>query len=283
MTGITTIPRTHNGEGLAYISPQEAIWLRQMGGGVPTDPQTGQRNESQQLLGPGNIPSYQGPNVQQIKSNLALFNQVLGDTYGQGDDGIRKLNRSRGYNVLGGLGSQSFSDALFAERFRLDASRQDEPVEEDSNEPTEDEIRERAARLDERILAGANRYKSANQALGYGPIGPQYGQTSDGTQLFPGSTPTPISEIPAWAGLRSGPAGPAIQIGLEQTQPDAGSIPAGLLERVTGIAQQIRPPEPTETAAQGGLVGRYDLGGLVNSMMLQASRSTANIPTNMVR
>ena len=61
MTGINAIPRTYNGGGLAYISPQEAIWLRQMGGGVPTDPQTGQRNESQQLLGPGNIPSYDSP------------------------------------------------------------------------------------------------------------------------------------------------------------------------------------------------------------------------------
>ena len=83
--------------------------------------------------------------------------------------------------------------------------------------------------------------------------------------------------------MRSGTAGPAIQIGLEQTQPDAGSTPPGLLERVTGIAQQLRPPEPTQTAAEGGLVGRYDLGGLVNSMLLQASRSTDNIPTNMVR
>ena len=51
MTGITTIPRTHNGEGLAYISPQEAQMLRQQGGGVAPD--------GGQLQGPGGIPSFQ--------------------------------------------------------------------------------------------------------------------------------------------------------------------------------------------------------------------------------
>tara|TARA_R100000306_G_C4367759_1_gene138476 strand:- start:1026 stop:1775 length:750 start_codon:yes stop_codon:yes gene_type:complete len=249
-----------------------------MGGGVPTDPQTGQRNQSQQLLGPGNIPSFQ-PNRQLAQKNKRLFDQVLGDTYRD----TRHLNQSRGYNVLGHFTDPNFSDNLFAERFRLDASRQDEPVEDVASVSTEDEIAERQARLDERIQAGADRYKAAQIPLGYGPVGPRYGQTSDGTQLFPGSTPTPISEIPAWAGLRSGPAKQAIGVGLEQTQPDTGSTPVSLLERVTGIAEQIRPSEQTQTAAQGGLVGRYDLGGLVNSMLLQASRSTDNIPTNMVR
>ena len=54
MNGINAIPRTHNGEGLAYISPGEAIWLRQRGGGVPPNDPSGQITKF-------GIPSFQAP------------------------------------------------------------------------------------------------------------------------------------------------------------------------------------------------------------------------------
>ena len=52
MSGLRSIPRTHQGEHLAYISPQEAQMLRQQGGGVASD--------GGQLRGPGGIPSFRG-------------------------------------------------------------------------------------------------------------------------------------------------------------------------------------------------------------------------------
>jgi hypothetical protein len=50
MNGLQSIPRTHQGEQLSYISPQEAQLLRQHGGGVAPD--------GGQLLGPGGIPRF---------------------------------------------------------------------------------------------------------------------------------------------------------------------------------------------------------------------------------
>jgi len=248
MNGINAIPRTHNGEGLAYISPEEAIWLRQMGGGVPTNPQTGQLDQTRQAFGPGQIPSF-------VQS--------------------------------GGWGGLSY----------IDQSNLPPPppapapaVEEEPylNEPTEEEIAERQAKLDQRILAGRDRYLAALQSLGYGPPQALYGETSTGEQLFPeGRTG---EQIPAWSGLFGSPAGESIRVALGSDQPaqpaQPGQPSAGLLERVAAIAEGLRPQEPTEppaqTAAHGGLIGRYDLGGLVNAMMLQASRSRDNIPSNMV-
>ena len=40
--GVTTIPRTYDGESLAYISPEEALRLRERGGGVPPNDPSGQ-------------------------------------------------------------------------------------------------------------------------------------------------------------------------------------------------------------------------------------------------
>ena len=40
--GVTTIPRTHDGESLAYISDKEALRLRERGGGVPPNDPSGQ-------------------------------------------------------------------------------------------------------------------------------------------------------------------------------------------------------------------------------------------------
>ena len=53
--GVNTIPRTHGGESLAYISPEEASYLREIGGGVPTN------NPSGQITKFG-IPSFEAPN-----------------------------------------------------------------------------------------------------------------------------------------------------------------------------------------------------------------------------
>ena len=104
--------------------------------------------------------------------------------------------------------------------------------------------------------------------LGWGAPPPQYGELSTGEQLFPeGQREVP----PAWAGLLSNPA-VAQAVGQ-------GGIPAAqpsLEEIVDARAEEIR------TAAKGGLIKRYDLGGLVNNMLLQASRSRDNIPSNTV-
>ena len=87
------------GEGMAH------------GGVVPgTNPIQGEKG--------GPTLGFQYGNPQLMQKNQALFASVLGDRY----DDIRHLNRSRGYNVLGGLGNPNFSDAVFAERFRLDAA-----------------------------------------------------------------------------------------------------------------------------------------------------------------
>ena len=52
--GVTTIPRTHDGESLAYISPEEALRLREMGGGVPPNDPSGQITKF-------GIPSFNAP------------------------------------------------------------------------------------------------------------------------------------------------------------------------------------------------------------------------------
>jgi len=53
--GVTTIPRTHDGESLAYISPEEALRLRKSGGGVPPNHPSGQITKF-------GIPSFAAPN-----------------------------------------------------------------------------------------------------------------------------------------------------------------------------------------------------------------------------
>jgi hypothetical protein len=268
MNGINAIPRTHNGEGLAYISPEEAIWLRQMGGGVPFNPQTGQLDQTRQSIGPGNIPSF----------------IVGGDTSGMASVGhVGTGSTSSGHGQLGGMGGPGGApNWVTSGQYRPPVARaapavvEEEP--EEPNVPTEEEIAERQAKLDARILAGRDRYLAALQSLGYGPPQALYGETSTGEQLFP--TGRTIDEIPAWRGLAAGPSGPSIEAGLNTNV--TGQTPVNLLERVAAIADQIGLDQGTRTAAHGGLVGRYDLGGLVDSMMLQASRSRENIPSNMV-
>jgi len=300
MNGINAIPRTHNGEGLAYISPEEAMWLRQMGGGVPTNPQTGQPNpinaqtgQPNQLLGPGDVPSFAFGTGTGIGTGFGAYGGmgVAGST-GIGA-GIGATGLGVGPSVPGGAGISAGGapNWLTSGQYQQPGGGVAPAVEEEepySNEPTEEEIAERQAKLDARILAGRDRYLAALQSLGYGPPQALYGETSTGEQLFPeGRTG---EQIPAWSGLFGSPAGESIRVALGSDQPaqpaQPGQPSAGLLERVAAIAEGLRPQEPTEppaqTAAHGGLIGRYDLGGLVNAMMLQASRSRDNIPSNMV-
>ena len=228
-----------------------------MGGGVPQN-SAGQPDPRGQLRGPGGIPSFTNGNG--------------GGAPGWITSGAYRNPRSPYYQPPVGRAAP----AVVVE---------EEPY---SNEPTEEEIAERQAKLDQRILAGRDRYLAALQSLGYGPPQALYGETSTGEQLFPeGRTG---EQIPAWSGLFGSPAGESIRVALGSDQPaqpaQPGQPSAGLLERVAAIAEGLRPQEPTEppaqTAAHGGLIGRYDLGGLVNAMMLQASRSRDNIPSNMV-
>ena len=270
MNGINAIPRTHNGEGLAYISPEEAIWLRQMGGGVPTNPQTGQLDQTRQFIGPGNVPSFMGdPSKGGQTGGGGHFSASPTQTASM--EAFSSRNQGRG-GAPNWLTSGQYRQQPVARA--APAVVEEEP--EEPNVPTEEEIAERQAKLDARILAGRDRYLAALQSLGYGPPQALYGETSTGEQLFP--TGRTIDEIPAWRGLAAGPSGPSIEAGLNTNV--TGQTPVNLLERVAAIADQIGLDQGTR--AHGGLVGRYDLGGLVDSMMLQASRSRENIPSNMV-
>lgn len=293
MNGTNIIPRTHNGEGLAYISPEEAIWLRQMGGGIDGN------------TGPGGIPSFAFGTGSGVGTGFGAFGGmgVAGST-GVGA-GVGPPGQGLGVGPQYGGGptspySPSESTLTFAppppqsrggapgwvtsgqvqQPVAAVAPAVEELVDEEGRRlPTEEEIAERAAKLNARLRAGAERLQSMYAALGYGPVGPRYGETSSGEEFFPGSTPVPISEIPAWRGLAAGPAGPSIEAGLNTSV--TGQPPTDLLGRVAAIADEIALGQGTR-AAHGGLVGRYDLGGLVDSMMLQASRSRENIPSNMV-
>jgi len=258
MNGINAIPRTHNGEGLAYISPGEAIWLRQRGGGVPPNDPSGQITKF-------GIPSFQGGG---------------GGAPGWLTSGAQY--RDPNSPLYGG---PPLTTTQIAQRAPRPAVTSVEEELDEPNVPTEEEIAERQEKLDQRILAGRDRYLAALASLGYGPPQALYGETSTGEQLFPeGRTG---EQIPAWSGLFGSPAGESIRVALGSDQPAQTEQPSiGLLARVAAEANKFRPQEPTEsppqTAAHGGLIGRYDLGGLVNSMMLQASRSRDNIPSNMV-
>ena len=91
------------------------------GGVVPgTNPIQGEKG--------GPTLGYQAPDPQRIQRNQRLFDLVLGDHYAD----PRHLNRSRGYNVLGAPGTPGFSNAVFAERFRLDKAARAAPAPEQS-------------------------------------------------------------------------------------------------------------------------------------------------------
>ena len=232
MNGLQSIPRTHQGEQLSYISPQEAQLLRQQGGGVAPD--------GGQLLGPGGIPSFQGAN----------------------------------------FAWKAYQDRL-AEPVVVEPEPEPEPEPEFDVEAY---LAERKANLDATYDRSKQRLDAMYANLGFTPPA-MYGENTDGNPLFTGSTN--ISDQQGWAGYQGNqsPTGQIVNQAL-------GAVPAqqlapqqNLQARVNQQAQEIRAQQPQAEpvqAAQGGLINRYDLGGIVNSMMLQASRSRDNIPSNAI-
>jgi hypothetical protein len=86
MNGLQSIPRTHQGEQLSYISPQEAQLLRQHGGGVAPD--------GGQLRGPGGIPRFEASDfTQKAAADMAFFQQMLPEY-----TSVQHLNQSKGSN-----------------------------------------------------------------------------------------------------------------------------------------------------------------------------------------
>jgi len=264
MNNLQSIPRTHQGEHLAYISPQEAQMLRQQGGGMAPD--------GGQLQGPGGIPSFQvgggGADIaQRAAGDMAFFQQMLPEY-----TSVQHLNQSKGGSYAQ-AGQPGFRGAIMAERMRMDKEArtpEPEPVERDLSE----DIAERQKDLDDTLTRGAERQTAMYANLGYGAPPSQYGQLSTGEQLFPQNASP--QGVPAYANLLGNPA---IAQALQQSGLQAVSAtqaPQSLQNQVNTRAQEIR------TAAQGGLIKRYDLGGLVNTMLLQASRSRDSIPSNAV-
>ena len=233
MNGLQSIPRTHQGEQLSYISPQEAQLLRQQGGGVAPD--------GGQLQGPGGIPSFNA-----------------------GAEHAWKAYQNR-----------------LAEPVVVEPEPEPEPEPEFDVEAY---LAERKANLDATYDRSKQRLAAMYANLGFTPPA-MYGENTDGNPLFTGSTN--ISDQQGWAGYQGNqsPTGQIVNQAL-------GAVPAqqlapqqNLQARVNQQAQEIRAQQPQAEpvqAAQGGLINRYDLGGIVNSMMLQASRSRDNIPSNAI-
>ena len=229
MNGLRSIPRTHQGENLAYISPQEAQMLRQQGGGIAPD--------GGQLQGPGGIPSFFAPNY--ITS------------------GEYKNPRSIYYQPPPYRAAAAPVAAVV-----------EEPEERDTSE-LEAEIAALTAGAQQR---GADRMAAMYANLGWGTPPPQFGSaTEDGEQFF--TEQITANQMPAYAALLNDPS--VIQA-LGSSNQAAPTNRPDLRQQVQQRAEEIR------TASQGGMINRYDLGGLVNNMLLQAGRSTDNIPSNAV-
>lgn len=196
--------------------------------------------------------------------NVRFMNEILPE-YGFGGDALHRYAQSRS-SRLNPL-SPDFAMEVVAERARLDRSKAEAAPEPEARDTSELEAK-RQKDLDDTIRRGEERMAAMYANLGWGAPPPQYGELSTGEQLFPEGQ----REVPSvWAGLLSNPA-VAQAVGQ-------GGIPAAQpsLEDVVNVrAEEIR------TAAKGGLIKRYDLGGLVNAMLLQASRSRDNIPSNTI-
>ena len=282
MTGITTIPRTYNGEGLAYISPGEAAWLRQMGGGVPTDPQTGQRNQSQQLLGPGNVPSFWGAGgfgsvgSATMGTNVSSPPSLSAGTLGGGGGTVGGPGPSGGqFGTGGGPPSQHYGGPSNLVQRQIQqgvgaapAVAEEEPEERDTSE-LEAEIKALTEGAQQR---GADRMAAMYALLGWGTPPPQFGSATEGGDQFFTEQVT-ANQIPAYAALLNDPS--VIQA-LGSSNQAAPTNRPDLRQLVQQRAEEIR------TASKGGMINRYDLGGLVNNMLLQAARTRDNIPSNAV-
>ena len=279
---------------LSYITPEEAAMLRQQGGGVtPT---------GGQYRGPGGVPAFTpgppgsdgggnapagghgtggGPPgghaggaagiVYQANKGISLMNQILPE-YGSGADALRKYHQSRGHS-LGNPADPGFAGKLMAERARIDRQAPAPAAPAERSGPSKEELeKERQELLDASIQRGAERMSAMYANLGWGAPPPQYGELSTGEQLFPATPGTPQQVSPAYAGLLGIPA---VAQAVGQGGAPAAPQPS-LEEQVRVQAEEIR------TAAKGGLIRKYDLGGLVDNMLLQASRTQKNIPSNAV-
>ena len=233
MNGLRSIPRTHQGENLAYISPQEAQMLRQQGGGIAPD--------GGQLQGPGGIPSFEAPNW-----------LTSGWQY-----------RTPGHALYAGP-----PVAYKTAPAPVAAVVEEEPEERDTSE-LQAEIAALTAGDQQRA---ADRMAAMYANLGWGPPPPQFGSATEGGDQFFTEQVT-ANQMPAYAALLNDPS--VIQA-LGSSNQAAPTNRPDLRQQVQQRAEEIR------TASQGGMINRYDLGGLVNNMLLQAGRSTDNIPSNAV-
>jgi len=197
--------------------------------------------------------------------NIRLMNEILPE-YGTGSDALRNYSQSRG-SYLNPLDSD-FGLELMAERSRIDRSKAADAASPEERDTSELEA-ERQKLLDDSLQRGADRMTAMYANLGYGAPPPQFGELSTGEQLF--AQTGQAAPPPAYANLL---ANPAIAQALQQGGIQAA--PTSLEEIVKAKTEEIRG------AAEGGLIKRYDLGGLVNNMLLQASRTRQNIPNNAV-
>ena len=202
--------------------------------------------------------------------NIGFMNQMLPE-YGVGGDALRKYGRDRGSH-LNPL-SKDFRFEVMAERNRMDRQAPAPAAPAERSGPSVEQLEEtRQKLLDDSIQRGADRMAAMYANLGWGAPPPQYGELSTGEQLFPATPGTPQEVSPAYASLLGIPA---VAQAVGQGGAPAAPQPS-LEEQVRTQAEEIR------TAAKGGLIRKYDLGGLVNNMLLQASRTQKNIPSNAV-
>ena len=271
MTGITTIPRTHNGEGLAYISPQEAQMLRQQGGGVAPD--------GGQLQGPGGIPSFYGPmgNTNTEQRNIMQFAQSRVDLGLMDPATARRIVWDNDNQIRSGAGMQAQLNAGIGGRQQ--AAPESEPEERDTS-ALQAEIAALTAGAQQR---GADRMAAMYANLGWGTPPPQFGSATEGGDQFFTEQVTP-DQIPAYQGLLPASVNPR---SFEATQAVMQALGGGSSAPVPTNRPDLRTvvqerAEEIRGNAKGGMINRYDLGGLVNNMLLQAGRTRDNIPSNAV-
>jgi hypothetical protein len=220
---------------------------------------------------------------------MAFFQQMLPEY-----TSVQHLNQSKGSNYAQ-AGQPGFQGAIMAERMRMDKVAQTPEPEPEPEFDVEAYSAERKALLDATYDRSKRRLDAMYSSLGFATPA-MYGEDTEGNPLFTGSTN--ISDQSGWAQYQGNqsPVGQIVNQALGAVPPTAqqqlAGIPASLgpqqslTDRVFQQAQDLRAQSPqgapVQQAAQGGAINRYDLGGLVNSMMLQASRTRNNIPSNAV-
>ncbi len=206
----------------------------------------------------------------QANKGISLMNQILPE-YGSGADALRKYHQSRGHS-LGNPADPGFAGKLMAERARIDrqAPAPAAPAERSAQvkKNWKKNVKNFLMLLSKGVLIECLRCMPIwvgalhlHNTVNF----PQENNFSSNTR----NSSTSFSCI-CWfirysccsASCRSRRRTSAPQPSLE--------------EQVRVQAEEIR------TAAKGGLIRKYDLGGLVDNMLLQASRTQKNIPSNAV-